>query len=162
MLRNPPDSLLEFIISHMELETYIQLDKYKHIMPDESEIITFIIPEQIQVYFQDKYNSYITPKMFRTWYGNYHLLVCLKELFTTGNIKHRLNKQEKNEIVKKCSEHVSSKLNNTPTVSKQSYIDNKILELIMRNPYRFASQIPDSNIIKHNFLLKIIKKIRNL
>jgi len=138
------------------------LFKYKHIMPDESEIITFIIPEQIQVYFQDKYNSYITPKMFRTWYGNYHLLVCLKELFTTGNIKHRLNKQEKNEIVKKCSEHVSSKLNNTPTVSKQSYIDNKILELIMRNPYRFASQIPDSNIIKHNFLLKIIKKIRNL
>jgi DNA topoisomerase IB len=155
--------ILEKLIEGSKLKGHDNfLFKYKHVMPDESEIITFIIPEQIQVYFQDKYNSYITPKMFRTWYGNYHLLVCLRELFTTGNIKHRLNKQEKHEIVKKCSEHVSSKLNNTPTVSKQSYIDNKILELIMRNPYRFATQIPESNTGKHNFLLKIIKKLRNL
>ena len=155
--------ILEKLIEGSKLKGHDNfLFKYKHIMPDESKIITFIIPEQIQVYFQDKYNSYITPKMFRTWYGNYHLLVCLRELFTTGNIKHRLNKQEKHEIVKKCSEHVSSKLNNTPTVSKQSYIDNKIIELIMRNPYRFASQIPNTNTDKHIFLLKIIKKLRNL
>jgi DNA topoisomerase IB len=79
-----------------------------------------------------------------------------------GYIKNRLTKQEKYEIVKKCSEHVSNKLNNTPTVSKQSYIDNKILELIMKNPFRFATQIPESNPGKHNFLLKIIKKLRNL
>lgn len=43
MLRNPPDSLLEFIIYHMELETYIQLDKYKHIMPDWWDIFDIVI-----------------------------------------------------------------------------------------------------------------------
>jgi DNA topoisomerase-1 len=120
----------------------------------------FITPDQIQAFFEEKYNSYITPKMFRTWYGNYHMLVCLREMFNKGEIKHRLTKMEKNEIVKKCSEHVSSKLNNTPTVSKQSYIDNKILELVMHNPYRLASSIPDSSDGQHAFLYKIIKKLR--
>jgi len=120
----------------------------------------FITPDQIQAFFQEKYNSYITPKMFRTWYGNYHMLVCLREMFNKGEIKHRLTKTEKNEIIKQCSEHVSSKLNNTPTVSKQSYIDNKILELVMRNPYRLASSIPDDSDGQHVFLYKIINKLR--
>lgn len=138
------------------------LFKYNHQMPDNSRVITFITPDQIQTYFQDKYNSYITPKMFRTWYGNYHLLVYLRKLYLEGAIKHRPNRQEKNQIITNCSEHVSSKLNNTPTVSKQSYIDNKILDLVMRNPYYLASKIPDSNEGQHRFLLAIIKKVRNL
>ena len=69
---------------------------------------------------------------------------------------------EKNEIVRECSEHVSSKLNNTPTVSKQSYIDDKILELVMRNPYRLASTIPDTSDGQHQFLYRIILKLRKL
>jgi len=135
------------------------LFKYKGDHGKQGEMY-FITPDQIQTFFQEKYNSYITPKMFRTWYGNYHMLVCLREMFNKGEIKHRLTKMEKNEIVKKCSEHVSSKLNNTPTVSKQSYIDNKILELVMRNPYRLASSIPDNSDGQHLFLHKIIKKLR--
>jgi len=135
------------------------LFKYKGDHGNQGEMY-FITPDQIQTFFQDKYNSYITPKMFRTWYGNYHMLVCLREMFNKGEIKHRLTKMEKNDIVKKCSEHVSSKLNNTPTVSKQSYIDNKILELVMRNPYRLASSIPDNSDGQHLFLHKIIKKLR--
>ena len=129
--------------------------------PGEQDEMYFITPDQIQAFFQEKYNSYITPKMFRTWYGNYHMLVCLREMFNKGEIKHRLTKMEKNDIIKKCSEHVSSKLNNTPTVSKQSYIDNKILELVMRNPYRLASSIPDNSDGQHLFLHKIIKKLRS-
>ena len=99
--------------------------------------------------------------MFRTWYGNYHLLVALRELFSNGTIRPRLKQNERNEIIKKCSEHVSSKLNNTPSVSKQSYIDNKILELLMRNPYRLSSIIPDSDEGRHKFLYKIITRLRN-
>jgi DNA topoisomerase-1 len=122
----------------------------------------FITPEHIQAFFQEKYKSYITPKMFRTWYGNYHLLVCLRKMFNEGKLKPRLKKMEKNEIVRECSEHVSSKLNNTPTVSKQSYIDDKILELVMQNPYRLASTIPDTSDGQHQFLYKIILKLRKL
>ena len=40
---------------------------------------TFITPEEIQKHFNDTYNAYITPKMFRTWYGNYHFLLYLKK-----------------------------------------------------------------------------------
>lgn len=132
------------------------LFKYVH-----SGVIHFVTPEHIQAFFQEKYNAYITPKMFRTWYGNYHLLVCLRNMFNEGKLKPRLKKMETNEIIKECSEHVSSKLNNTPTVSKQSYIDNKILELVMRNPYRLASNIPDDSEGQHRYLYKIIMKLRH-
>jgi len=132
------------------------LFKYTH----EGNVL-FITPEHIQSFFQEKYKSYITPKMFRTWYGNYHLLVCLRKMFNEGKLKPRLKQMEKNEIIKQCSEHVSSKLNNTPTVSKQSYIDDKILELVMRNPYRLASTIPDTSNGQHQFLYKIILKLRH-
>ncbi len=121
----------------------------------------FITPEQVQAFFQDKYNAYITPKMFRTWYGNYHLLDALQNMYQRGELKHRLRPGEKNEVISKCSEHVSSKLNNTPTVSKQSYIDNKILELVMRNPYRLASMIPTTDEGRHRFLYKILTRVRN-
>lgn len=132
------------------------LFKYTH-----EGVIHFITPEHIQSFFQDKYKAYITPKMFRTWYGNYHLLVCLRKMFNEGKLKPRLKTMEKNEIIRACSEHVSSKLNNTPTVSKQSYIDNKILELVMRNPYRLASNIPDNSEGQHQYLYKIILKLRH-
>jgi DNA topoisomerase-1 len=134
------------------------LFKYKN---PTTQISEFITPEQVQTFFQDKYNAYITPKMFRTWYGNYHLLEALQDLQRRGELKHRMRPAEKNEIVKKCSEHVSSKLNNTPTVSKQSYIDNKILDLVMRNPYRIAGLIPETDEGRHRFLYKILTRVRN-
>jgi len=134
------------------------LFKYKNPAAQEMEFIT---PEQVQTFFQDRYNAYITPKMFRTWYGNYHLLEALQNLHQRGELKQRLRPAEKNEIVKKCSEHVSSKLNNTPTVSKQSYIDNKILDLVMRNPHRIARLIPETDEGRHRFLYKILTRVRN-
>ena len=125
----------------------------------------FISPEHIQDFFKQQYNSYITPKMFRTWYGNKHLLECLRHMYNTGKLigkSHtKMNIHEKNEIIKECSVYVSNKLNNTPTVSKQSYIDNKILDLVMRNPRYFATKIPDNSDEQHKYLYKIILKLRN-
>ena len=100
--------------------------------------------------------------MFRTWYGNYHMIEHLHDLYKEGKIKPKMKKMEIKQIISQCSEHVSSKLNNTPTVSKQSYIDNKILDLVIKNPYRFASKIPSSNDEKHKFLYDIIMKLRHL
>jgi DNA topoisomerase-1 len=137
------------------------LFKYLHTYPDNTKDMIFITPDDIQHYFQKQYNSYITPKMFRTWYGNYHLLEYLRKMYLDNRLKPHLNKKEKNQIISSCSEHVSSKLNNTPTVSKQSYIDNKILDLVMKNPYRLASNIPDDIGQQHLFLRNIIKKLRH-
>lgn len=134
------------------------LFKYKN---PATQALEFITPEHIQTFFKEKYNSYITPKMFRTWYGNYHLLEALQNLYQRGELKQRLRPGEKNEVIRKCSEYVSNKLNNTPTVSKQSYIDDKILSLVMRNPYRLAGLIPNTDVDRHRFLYKILTRIRN-
>jgi len=133
---------------------------FKYQNPSTKEI-EFITPEHIQTFFQDKYNAYITPKMFRTWYGNYHLLEALQQMYQKEELTPRTHKSTKNEIIRKCSEHVSSKLNNTPTVSKQSYIDDKILNLVMRNPYRIAGLIPTTDEGRHKFLYKILTRVRN-
>ncbi len=134
------------------------LFKYQNPTTQEAEFIT---PEQVGSFFQEKYHAYITPKMFRTWYGNYHLLEALQRMLQSGKLKQRLRPAEKNDIIRKCSEHVSSKLNNTPTVSKQSYIDDKILDLVMRNPYRIANMIPSTDEDRHRFLYKILTRVRN-
>jgi DNA topoisomerase-1 len=122
----------------------------------------FITPDQIQIFFQDKYNAYITPKMFRTWYGNFHMINYLNKLFKENKLKTSMLKSEIKELISNCSKHVSSKLNNTPSISKKSYIDNKILDLVIKNPYKFASSIPNSIDEQHIFLYKTIMKLRNM
>mgnify|MGYP003335669433 CR=1 FL=1 len=133
---------------------------FKYLNP-VSKAVEFITPEQVQAFFEEKYQAYITPKMFRTWYGNYHLLEALQNMLRNGELKQRLRPAEKNDVIRKCSEHVSSKLNNTPSVSKQSYIDDKILDLVMRNPYRVAGLIPENDEGRHRFLYKILTRVRN-
>jgi DNA topoisomerase-1 len=122
----------------------------------------FITPDQIQIFFQDKYNAYITPKMFRTWYGNFHMINYLNKLFKENKLKTSMLKSEIKELISNCSKHVSSKLNNTPSISKKSYIDNKILDLVIKNPYKFASSIPNSIEEQHIFLYKTIMKLRKM
>ena len=41
----------------------------------------------------DKYKSFITPKMFRTWYGNYHMLEHLRNLFNKKDNQFFLTKR---------------------------------------------------------------------
>ena len=145
--------ILKLLIANASSDGFIFKYKYE-------DTTHFITPEHIQTFFQTKYNSVITPKMFRTWYGNYHMLEHLRDLYNKDKLKSKMTKAEVKNIILDCSEHVSSKLNNTPTVSKQSYIDNKILDLVIKNPYRFAGKIPDNPIEQHKFLYKIILQLR--
>jgi len=150
--------ILKTLITNASKDGYL----FKYDKDKVSHSSQFITPDIIQSFFLDNYNSEITPKMFRTWYGNYHMIEHLYDLYKEDKIKPKMKKMEINQIISQCSEHVSSKLNNTPTVSKQSYIDNKILDLVIKNPYRFASKIPSSNDEKHKFLYEIIMKLRHL
>ena len=118
--------LLKQLIENSSNDNF--LFKYNHINQHNNEKThQLITPDHIHSFFQDNYNAYITPKMFRTWYGNYHMINYLKELFKEDKLKKRMLKSEVRELINNCSEHVSNKLNNTPTVTKKSYIDNKIL-----------------------------------
>ena len=152
--------LLKQLIENSSNDNF--LFKYNHINQHNNEKThQLITPDHIHSFFQDNYNAYITPKMFRTWYGNYHMIHYLKELFKADKLKKRMLKSEVRELITNCSEHVSNKLNNTPNVSKKSYIDNKILDLVIRNPYHFAKKIPDTMEDQHQFLYKIILKLRH-
>ena len=151
--------LLQVLIKNASSDGY--LFKYKNESNMEKKDKQLITPDQIHTFFQDKYNAYITPKMFRTWYGNFHMLNYLNKIFKEDKLKPKMLKNEIRDLVKSCSEHVSDKLNNTPTISKKSYIDNKILDLVIKNPYKFASSIPDTMEEQHTFLYKIIMKLRH-
>ena len=151
--------LLKKLIENSSQDNF--LFKYNHINQNTNEKSNQLItPEHIHLFFQDKYNAYITPKMFRTWYGNFHMIHYLQELFKEDKLKKQMLKSEIRDLINKCSEHVSNKLNNTPTVSKKSYIDNKILDLVIKNPYHFSKNIPDTIEEQHQFLYKIILILR--
>lgn len=130
------------------------LFKYKN--NGEMQLIT---PEHINLFFIEKYNSNITPKVFRTWYANLHLLEHLEKLYKENKLQYRMNKQEINNVINEIGEYVSSKLNNTSNISKKSYIDNKILKYVIKNPYNFAKKIPENKKDKNNFLFKLFKKL---
>ena len=153
-------NLLKTLIENASQDDF--LFKYNHINQQNNDSNhQLITPEHIHSFFQDKYNAYITPKMFRTWYGNYHMINYLKELFKQNKFEKKMNKREIRELINSCTKHVSTKLNNTPNVSKKSYIDNKILDLVIRNPYKFAKHIPDNIEEQHMYLYKIILKLRH-
>lgn len=113
-----------------------------------------ISPSSVKQYLVDKYNTYITPKMFRTWYANYHLLDYLQK--HRNNVLTASNKKEQKVCVNNAVEYVSRKLNNTPGISRKAYVSNKIFNIILNNPKTFIKQIPNTNI--HQYLAKIMKK----
>ena len=150
-------NILKILIKNASNDGYLFKFTNANANTDNKHLIT---PNSIHAFFQDKYNANITPKMFRTWYGNFHMLNYLNKLFKDNKLKPKMLQNEIKEVVSNCSKHVSNKLNNTPSVSKKSYIDNKILDLVIKNPYKFASSIPDSMEEQHRFLYKTIGKLR--
>ena len=66
------------------------------------------------------------------------------------------NKKTLKEIVHQAIKHVSKKLNNTPSISKKAYVDNKLFQVIINNPKNFVNKIPEDNL--HKYLLLLIKK----
>ena len=135
---------------------------------------TIITPEQVQQYLNDRYvcsggdssgNSSgkcdITPKMFRTWYANFHLLTYLRNEYKAGRLSSKITLKDLKQVIKSCCEYVSDKLNNTPSISKKSYIDNKIFDVILKDPVKYVKHIPEDNAGLHRYLYKTIKQMRD-
>ena len=110
--------------------------------------------EDVSDYFNDKYNVKITPKMFRTYNANYHMLDFIQNKMDMNEYNNLSTENKKKSYVKKAiSEYVSNKLHNTPSVCRNKYINNKLMEKIIINP-RYYSNLGDTNI--HNQLKKFI------
>lgn len=120
----------------------------------------FINSDDIKTYLYNRYNSNITPKMFRTWYANYYLLSYLRDLYDKKSelIGSNMNQKQKKALIKNCAVFVSEKLNNTPTISKKSYINSNILEMMVNDPVPFVRKIPNEKEKLHDYLRKLIIK----
>ena len=100
-----------------------------------------ITSDDIQDFFKQKYDIYATPKMFRTWYANYHMLEYLRdtnldELLMANPSKQKLATQ----IKKAIGEHVSRALNNTPAICRKNYINNRLLADITSRPKYYITE----------------------
>lgn len=101
--------------------------------------------DDITSYYKNKFGPdiKITPKMFRTYYANYHMLYYLQNIFDIHNTEYtslttdnRRNKYIKNNI----SNYVSHKLHNTPAICRKKYINNTLLDKVSANPQYYSSK----------------------
>jgi DNA topoisomerase-1 len=103
---------------------------------------SLIKSEDITNYFNNKFNAKITPKMFRTYYANYHMLDYLQsELNLKNNIEYNslnTNKRKISYMKNKISEYVAERLHNTPTVCRNKYINGKLLNKVITNPHYYS------------------------
>ena len=85
--------------------------------------------------FLKKYHKSITVKMFRTWNANYMLLKELMHFKTPKDEKE--SKKNINIAISKAAKH----LHHTKAVSKNSYMNNEMIDLYIQNPKSFYSLI---------------------
>jgi DNA topoisomerase-1 len=97
--------------------------------------VRLITSDDIQDFFKEKYDIYVTPKMFRTWYANYHMLEYLRDTNLDEFIATNPSKRKVATLIKTAiGEHVSRALNNTPAICRKNYINNLLLADITARP----------------------------
>ena len=118
--------------------------------------------EDITDYFNNKFNVKVTPKMFRTYYANYHMLDYLQNyanLKSNEEYKKLSDTRKKSFMKKAIGDYVSKKLHNTPSICRSKYINNKLLEKVIVNPYYYSAlgkKTGSKNISVHEQLHKFI------
>jgi DNA topoisomerase I len=116
--------------------------------------------KNISDYFKNKFGVKITPKMFRTYYANYHMLNFLQNKInlTDKNCKYttlKTDKQKSSYLKTIIGDYVSNRLHNTPTVCRNKYINNKLLSKVIYNPHYYSNLNNKSNNI-HSQLKRFI------
>lgn len=106
--------------------------------PMNTELIT---SDDIQDFFKTTYDIYATPKMFRTWYANYHMLEYLRDTNLDELLAENPSKQKLATRIKTAvGEHVSKALNNTPAICRKNYINNRLLADITTRPKYYITE----------------------
>lgn len=120
------------------------LFNYKYVNPVTGvEDVGLVGSADIQALLADKYNVKGTPKMFRTYYANYHMVEFIKHFMTSDEYKEMagnykaIGKYLKREI----ADYVSQKLNNTPAICKKNYLNNELFEAIVSRPEKYIPRI---------------------
>lgn len=101
---------------------------------------SLIKSDDIANYLNDKYNVNITPKMFRTYYANYYVLEYLQYKLNKNEYDNKKNEKKKTYLKRQIGVYVSEKLHNTPSICHKKYINNKLLEKILKKPKKYIDQ----------------------
>jgi len=127
---------------------FIYSYEYKNPIAGDKLCVALLTSEDIQDFFKSAYRTkaspegiYVTPKMFRTWYANYHLLEYLQGLAKDPDVKSMTAKQIGQKIKGEVGEFVSRHLNNTPAICKKNYINNRLLTMIIETPKKYIAEV---------------------
>lgn len=136
--------LINKLITRAKANGFTYVFNYKYTNPITGvEDIGLVGSNDVQDLLMAKYNIKGTPKMFRTYYANYHMIEFIRDFMDTeefadcgGNMK-KVGRILKREI----GEHVSAKLNNTPAICKKNYLNNALFESIISKPGKYLEKI---------------------
>jgi len=136
--------LINKLVARAKANGYIYVFNYKYTNPISGVDDTGLVSSNdIQTLLLEKYGIKGTPKMFRTYYANYHMIEFIRDFMDTeeymdckGNMK-KIGRILKREI----GEHVSAKLNNTPAICKKNYLNNALFEAIVNKPGKYLEKI---------------------
>lgn len=117
----------------------------------------------IQKYLNN-YNTQIMPKMFRTWHTNCCFIYMIKnkiDFLMTIQKTNKITQKFKKNFLKESMLEISQKLHNTPTVLKNSYLDNILIDLFLNNTEKLLKLIySNRQCSKEKLLILIGNKIR--
>lgn len=163
-------TILQFMIKRLKyLKTHFtnanHLFQYVYYNPiSNTNNLAIVSSQDIKTYFESNYNTLVTPKMFRTWYANYHMLNFLKEIennIIQSNILKELKDSKGNKLnrylKKEIPYYVSKKLNNTPNICKNKYINNTLFNNIIENPKYYLKKISKTDNITQLLQSLLIK-----
>lgn len=148
--------------------------------------ISVITSQDVACYLVARYgkDAIISPKMFRTWYANYHMLDYLRNNFpsdtsikirqwiadnnsingatakvgATTKVEPVSEKKQEAWLKKEIPKYVSQHLNNTPTVCKSDYINNKLFQDVIKRPeyYRRRALSATTPAAKHTLVAQML------
>jgi DNA topoisomerase-1 len=136
--------LINKLIARTKSNGFTYVFNYKYTNPITGvEDIGLVGSNDVQDLLLEKYNIKGTPKMFRTYYANYHMIEFIRDFMDTEEFADcRGNMKKVGRILKReIGEHVSAKLNNTPAICKKNYLNNALFEAIVNKPRKYLEKI---------------------
>jgi DNA topoisomerase-1 len=98
---------------------------------------TEISAMEVNKFLKSYYNK-LSVKMFRTWAANYIFLEeTVKDLRQKPDLTESVTDIYAKKHVVNTLKTIATKLHNTPTVSKKSYMNNEILNIYLQQPTKF-------------------------
>jgi DNA topoisomerase-1 len=151
--------LINKLLSRAKGSGFTYVFNYKYTNPVSGvEDVALVSSNDIQDLLMEKYDIKGTPKMFRTYYANYHMIEFIRDFMDTQEYADcKGNNAKIGRILKReIGEHVSNKLNNTPAICKKNYLNNALFEAIVNKPAKYLEKIKTGGRNIHKLVIDLL------